>query len=47
MNTRRNELLRVLTMVLAILGIIENLLLVPANFLCAGRASMLRRGMFD
>ena len=34
-------------MVFAILGIIENLLLVPANFLCAGRASMLRRGMFD
>lgn len=36
--TRRNEVLRVLTMVFAILGIIENLLLVPANFLCAGRA---------
>ena len=36
--TRRNEVLRVLTMVFAILGIIENLLLVPANFLCTGRA---------
>ena len=35
---RRNEVLRVLTMVFAILGIIENLLLVPANFLCTGRA---------
>ena len=36
--SKRNEVLRVLTMVFAILGIIENLLLVPANFLCAGRA---------
>ena len=35
--SKRNEVLRVLTMVFAILGIIENLLLVPANFLCAGR----------
>ena len=36
--SKRNEVLRVLTMVFAILGIIENLLLVPANFLCTGRA---------